>query len=111
MTRSTIRKLRHEVWELLKYIWPTSIRGQIIFGTGDPATTGQIIGGISMLPLVYKKGLAIRPDFEEQCLRGEGTAKGRIRLVYLVRVAIRLYFDKEVRRTWKRFQKVKSGWG
>lgn len=101
-TRSAIGKVKRELGALLRYLAPTKVELEFRIGTGDPAMTGLIIGGISLMPFVYQKGIHIVPDFEEKVIRGNGKIKGRVRVIYFVRLLIRLYRDKELRRVWNR---------
>ena len=105
-TRRTVAKLLKEVVDLIKYIGPQKLKGSFRFGTGDPSSTGMLLGGLSLLPVVYQKGVAVSPDFEEKCFIGDGTLTGRIRLVYLVRLVLRLIFDKEVRWVYKQWKQI-----
>lgn len=101
-TRSAIGKVKCELGALLRYLSPTKVELDFRIGTGDPAMTGLIIGGISLMPFVYQKGIHIVPDFEEKVIRGNGKIKGRVRVIYFVRLLIRMYRDKELRRVWNR---------
>lgn len=106
--RRAFRKIRREMYLLLRYLAPRKVRGQFVIGTGDPSTTGLLFGGISLLPFVYHDGVHITPDFEEKIFRAEGYMKGRIRVLYLIRLIIRIYRDKELRMLWKNVNQVKK---
>lgn len=101
-TRSAIGKAKRELGALLRYLSPKKVELDFRIGTGDPAMTGIIIGGISLLPFVYQKGIHIVPDFEEKVVRGNGKMKGRVRVIYFLRLIVRVYRDKELRRVWNR---------
>lgn len=101
-TRSAIGKAKRELGALLRYLSPEKVELDFRIGTGDPAMTGIIIGGISLLPFVYQKGIHIVPDFEEKVVRGNGKMKGRVRVIYFLRLIVRVYRDKELRRVWNR---------
>lgn len=98
--RRAFRKLRRELWLLIRYLSPSKVKGEFMIGTGDPCTTGLLIGGISLFPFAYQEGIHIVPDFEEKVFRADGYLKGRIRVLYLLRLLIRVYKDKELRRLW-----------
>ena len=51
---------------LLKKIKPKKIEGDIVIGTGDPASTGQTIGAVAALYGFIPEKLVITPDFEEK---------------------------------------------
>lgn len=69
---------------LLKHILPRSLKGYMEFGFGDPAVTGQVLGGIGMFYGALPGKLEIYPDFEEKKLNAAIKARGRIHLVCLL---------------------------
>jgi hypothetical protein len=100
-TRYAVVTLKNELMSLLRYLSPQRIEGEFRIGLDDPALTGLLIGGISLVPFFYQKGLQITPDFEERVFRGNGKIKGRIRVIYFVRLIIRIYRDDTLRQVWK----------
>jgi hypothetical protein len=82
---------------LLKKIKPSKIQGDVIFGTGDPASTGQAIGAIAALYGWMPEKLHITPDFEEKRYDGWIHVKGKLRLIHVVIIALRLIIDKNFR--------------
>lgn len=106
--RRVVRRLLREVKLLIYYLSPSKVRGTAIVGTGDPCTTGLLFGGISVCPIVYQDGVQIMPDFEEKHFEAEGYIKGRIRVVYFLRLFLRLYQDRELKHLWKQINKVKK---
>ena len=69
------------------------------YGFPDPALTGQLTGLFYVLrPLAFSK-LALEPVFEtdEILLEGDLVIRGHIRLVHLVRVGLKLLFDKNLK--------------
>lgn len=95
--RSGIRKVKKEIAALVKYLSPRRVKGNIVFGTGDPCTTGWALGLISMFPAAYTDGLNVSPDFEEKKLDVNAYVRGRIRVLYLLRLFLRGYMDKETK--------------
>lgn len=63
---------------LLEAVQIEKIRGDLVFGLGDPAETGQLYG--QLCPLVYTTGghVHLRPDFEVACLSGAALAQLRV---------------------------------
>lgn len=94
-----------ELGALVRVLSPGRVEGDIRFGTGDPASTGLLTGGVSLMPFAYQKGIHIVPDFEEKIFRGNAKIKGRIRVFYFVRLVIRVYRDEELRRVWNRLNR------
>ncbi len=107
-SRRTVKRLVKEVIRMIRYIGPKKIKGTLRFGTGDPSSTGLILAGVSMCKLAYRKDVSITPDFEEKCLVGDAFVKGRVRVVYFVRMALRIWFDKDVHRLWKNYRRMKK---
>ncbi len=101
--RKAVRHLKDELVRLLKAIWPKRCSGYLQYGFSDPSITGEITGVISLLPLAYQKRLHIIPDFaaDENYFEGEITIKGRLMIVTLVAIALRLLLDKNVRYLYK----------
>ncbi len=86
---------------LLKHIMPTKLQSRIVFGTGDPCSTGQALAVMSIIYSFYGDKVSIIPDFENKVLKGKHDARGRIRLATLLVIVIKLLLDK-------RFQKLKD---
>lgn len=103
-----VKRLFGEVKELIRYLSPTKVRGEMVLGTGDPASTGLVFGGLSLFPVFYQEGVKITPDFEEKRFEAEGYMKGRLRVIYFLRLMFRLYKDRELKRLWKQFNQVKK---
>ncbi|MCD8217447.1 MAG: DUF2953 domain-containing protein [Clostridiales bacterium] len=80
-------------------IRPRQVRGTLEFGFSDPATTGQIVGGLAMIPLLYQTDLRILPDFETEqtYISGNFYAKGHMMLFHVVMLLIRWIRQKNVR--------------
>lgn len=106
--RRVARRLLREVKQLIRYLSPTKVHGTVVLGTGDPCSTGLLFGGISLFPFVYQDGVRITPDFAEKHFEAEGFMKGRIRVIYFLRLLLRLYQDRELKRLWKQISKVKK---
>jgi hypothetical protein len=90
-----------EVKYLLLHYGPTKIHAKVQFSTGDPANTGKVLGILSMIPFLYQKDVHITPDFvsEKLYLQGYLNARGRIRILHLVRTLLHCYKDKNLT-TW-----------
>jgi hypothetical protein len=94
--------------KLLKHILPTKLRSRLVFGTGDPCSTGQALGVMSFFYSVYGDKVQIIPDFENKILEGKHYARGRIRLVTLLIIVIKLILDKRFKRLKNNFQILKE---
>lgn len=99
-------KLFRELKSILRHVGPRRGRADLSYSTGDPATTGQLTGILSMMPLMYKKGIRVRPDFtaEHFYVRGAFRINGHIQLFRFLGTAIRLYRDKDVKALIRKFK-------
>lgn len=95
--KAAVKNLFGQIWYLLKKIKPSKIEGDIVFGTGDPATTGQVIGAIAAVYGFFPEKLHITPDFEEKKYEGNINVKGKLRLIHVVVIAVKLISDKNFR--------------
>lgn len=92
-----------QVKRLLGKLLPKKLRGNIYFGTGDPALTGELLGAAAIFYPLYGTGVQVTPDFEETVLRGELFVEGRLRMVTLVQIAWKLFWDKNIRFVYAKF--------
>lgn len=106
--KKLLKRLYREIKELLKYLAPKKVRGTFAFGTGDPSSTGLVTGLISLFPIAYQEGVLVTPDFEEKRLDADFFVKGRMRVIYFLRLFLRLYQDKELKRMWKQIHRLKK---
>lgn len=106
--KKLLKRLYREIKALLKYLAPKKVRGTFLFGTGDPSSTGLVTGLISLFPIAYQEGVYVTPDFEEKRLDADFFVKGRMRVIYFLRLFLRLYQDKELKRMWKQIHRLKK---
>lgn len=92
----------------LKHIKPTKLKLELQLGTGDPCSTGQVLGLLGVLYGCYGEGVQINPNFEHAILQGTIMVKGRIRLGSLLIIGIKLLLNKEIRTLWKTVQQLKE---
>lgn len=91
--------------QLLSAIKPKHLEGRVHFGMDDPATTGEILGGLAVALPLYGGFLEIRPDFENKVIEGLLKGYGRIRLWSIVKIALKVLFNRNLMTVIK---KVKS---
>lgn len=97
--RKAVKVILREVFYLLRKLAPKKGKADVGFSAGDPALTGEILGGLSMLPLLYKKGVHVVPDFETDMfyILGEIDIRGRFRTYHILKCLIHLYKDDNVK--------------
>lgn len=101
------QKFKAEVCSLAKHLRPRKLKGTVRFGLDDPYHTGQVLAGLSVLYPFYGERISIIPDFEEKVLEGNVYAKGHIRTIYFLRMILKLFFDKDVKQTYKKYKNIK----
>ncbi len=93
---------------LLKHILPRKIKGYVAYGADNPATTGQVLGILSVLYARTGQVLEIRPNFVEKQLECDVLIKGRIQLFTLVLIAVKVVLNKELRQVIKDVKGIKD---
>lgn len=94
-----LKAIWNEVRFILRHSSPRRIRAEASFSLGDPANTGQALGLISILPLVYRYQINLCPDFEAERMYFEGTfdIKGTVYGIHALILLIHLFTDKNIR--------------
>ncbi len=88
---------------LLTHILPTKVWGNVTFGFSDPSLTGRALGLLGMSFPLHKNCVAVTPRFDgENILEGEIHFKGRIYGIVLLKAAVVIYFNKNVKYAMKR---------
>lgn len=109
VTKRAFSKVKKQACYLFRHLKPRVIKGSVRYGFHDPAMTGEVLAGISMFYPVVAPHFEIVPDFMEACFEGEVTIRGHIRLIHVAVVAITLFFNRALRKTIKRFQRITGG--
>lgn len=104
--RRALKAVLREIKYLIRHIGPRKIFMQLLFGTTDPAMTGQLLGLISTFPFVYRYQIQISPDFSSESfyLKGPFDIKGHARGVHAVLSAFCLIRDKNIRGILHRYR-------
>ena len=95
-----------ELKTLLHHIGPRRGKAQLSYSTGDPATTGELTGVLSIMPLFYKKGIHVVPDFTSDrfYIQGNFRVNGHFQVFHLLGIFIRVYRDKDLRKLMQKFK-------
>ena len=102
------RLIKQEMVRLLKFLRPQKVTGNLHFGCEDPSVTGKVLAVLGALYPFYGEHIRINPDFENEIFEGDVLVKGNIRGVYALIIARNLFFDKNIRTTYKELQKWKT---
>lgn len=107
-TKSAISFAWDKLKKLLKHVLPKKIKGYIAYGADNPATTGQVIGILSVIYARTGMLLEIRPNFTEKQLETDVLLKGRIQLFTLLLIALKVMLNKELKQVIKEFKAIKD---
>ena len=100
--------VKENVIHLWKQIHPRRMRGKVIFGTGDPCSTGELLGVLALFYAWYGNGIQIIPDFEQKRIEGNVSFRGRIRMITLICIAWRIIKNKDGRKLLHEWEKWKE---
>ena len=97
--KDAIKFLFKQVIYLLCKIKPKKVLANLNFSTGDPATTGKVLGGLALIKWTYQKEVRVIPDFTNDhfYIEGDLLIKGRIYGIHFLIVAIRILMNKKIR--------------
>lgn len=100
--------VKENVIHLWKQIHPRRMRGKVIFGTGDPCSTGELLGVLALFYAWYGNGVQVIPDFEQKRIEGNVSFRGRIRMITLICIAWRIIKNKDGRKLLHEWEKWKE---
>lgn len=89
---------KKELWSIAKSLKPDRFEAAFVVGTDDPATTGEILAVCGMLYPILGPQVNVAGDFERSHLEGRVFIKGKLRFFTFVRAAVRIYFNKDIRK-------------
>lgn len=96
---------REQLLRLMKIVLPRKVSGTFTIGMEDPAATGQILSIYGILYLLIGDSITVIPDFEKPVMEGSFRFKGKITAFTLIRIAAKIYFDKDLKRVICLFKK------
>lgn len=104
-TKAAFAFVKVRFFRLLHHVFPTRIKGTLTFGSTDPAVTGAVLAVLGITIPLHKNCIAVTPLFEDRnTIQGNIQMKGRIYGVVLLKTALELYFNKNIKyiiRRWK----------
>lgn len=105
--QNAFRRVIKEIRRLLRFLRPKKADIKVEFGFNDPAHTGYLLAGISLIYPMIGEFTELQPDFEHRVLRGQGSVSGKIRFLYALVFALCIIADKNVRTTFRHIRKFK----
>ncbi len=96
-----------DIKKLLRHISPVKVEGMVRFGCEDPSVTGKVTAFLGMCIPFSKNCIQVIPVFqtEQNILEGNVKIKGRLYGVVLLKTAVKIFFDKNIKYVisqWKR---------
>lgn len=91
-----------EVKKIFKHILPRKHRIYLHLGFADPSLTGELLGAYAVIKNALGLNWILEPEFEQEVLEVKMQLKGRIQLLQLLIIAIRVYFNKTTRKLLRR---------
>lgn len=97
-TKAAISLIWKDVKGLLHHVLPTKLEGDVTFGCDDPAITGTVLAVLGMTFPFHKNRIHVNSLFDgENQLTGNVFLKGRIYGIVLIKAAIEIYFNKNIK--------------
>ncbi|MDE6433478.1 MAG: DUF2953 domain-containing protein [Lachnospiraceae bacterium] len=98
--------LKQYAGEILCILKPDRLEGDIRFGLEDPANTGYVLGVLAMLLPLYQGFLTVEPDFTQQIIKGNLKGNGKIKLISVVKLVIKVILNKNLIKVTKKVQTI-----
>ena len=97
--------VKKELCHLLHVLKPKKLQANVTFGLSDPSWTGYMLAFLGSIYGLIGEYVQIQPDFEERKLEGNASAEGKIRVIYFAVPAWKLFWNKDVKITYKHIRK------
>lgn len=96
---------KEQIRVILKEIKPDKFEADVIVGTNDAASTGEILAVYGMLYPLIGEHVRVLGDFEQARIEGQLFLKGKIRAFTFLWIALKVYRNKDIRTLIKLFKK------
>lgn len=107
--QTLILEVLNMVLKALKTTLPQKGSAELVFGTGQPDTTGYLYAVFCSICGFFPGDITVTPVWTEACLEGECDLKGRIRPVHLIMTWIRIRTDQNIQLLYKKMRSVAYG--
>ncbi len=100
--------VKRKLIRLIKMILPDKCRIDAMFGLGDPALTAEVYATYAAVRPFFPKKLKMQlgPDFDRKVVYTDTHMKGHITIFTALYIAATCYFNKDVKKTIRRFKKI-----
>lgn len=101
--RKALKIITESLGKALKHIKPKKHYVNTIFGTGDPCSTGEILGLIYSFAFLSGINIEAIPDFEDKIFKADSYFKGRIRIFTLGIILLKAYRNEDLKKVIHKF--------
>ena len=95
-----LRMVKNRLLRLLKELKPRKGHGMVRYGSGDPYGTAQMMQAAILLYPLYEDRVEVIPDFDGVGEEAELDLQGRLRLFVPAEAAVRIFFNKKLRKLY-----------
>lgn len=103
-----LSKSLRSLYKVLKHLHPKKLKIEIEIGTGDPCSTGQVVGLLAVFYGYFGENVQIIPNFETSILEGSIFCLGRIRIATLLIICIKLIVNDHFKQLIKNMKAFKE---
>ncbi|MDO4619562.1 MAG: hypothetical protein Q4B09_02970 [Lachnospiraceae bacterium] len=96
-TGGALLLVKRKLFQVLRHVLPREARGELEFGLGDPALTGEAFGLASVFYPRYAGKIRLAADFDRTFVKGDLTLNGRIHLYYFVYILVSALLNRDFR--------------
>ena len=97
---------KKKIVKIIRHVLPRKLKGSVRFGTGDPCSTGKILGAAAMIYPLYAGHINVEPVFEEKALEFDLYLRGRVRLFTVLWPALMTYTNRDFKYLRKKVKKA-----
>ena len=102
------RCAKKDLFLILRHVKPKKFNADILLGLGDPATTAQVLAAVNVADAFLDYDIDLEPDFDNKVVEADVDIRGRIALWRVLLSAARVYFNKDIRKVYKRINRIIS---
>lgn len=96
--RPVLNFLFRQLKALLRHILPGSHVINLRLGLDDPALLGELLGAVAVVRAATNLVININPVWDEKAFEADCSFKGRVLLGKVLFIALRVYFNKDVKK-------------
>lgn len=106
--RSSFALCKDSASRLFCMIKPRKVKIRGTAGFNSPEQTGYMCAVVGVISPFFKNQIQVSPDFEKFIIDGNAMIKGRIYLFVILMIAVKVFFDKNIRKVIEMFRREES---